>query len=105
MFIIFDALIAEDRVWYLLKNICFSYNIGISVNSNYFLFQLLENRTKQSKHELELLESLEELKDLNKRQQNIDYDNLLSQFNTKEAQERILKLQEDEDEKYIKLVW
>uniref|UniRef100_T1HKC1 Splicing factor YJU2 n=2 Tax=Rhodnius TaxID=13248 RepID=T1HKC1_RHOPR len=67
--------------------------------------KLLENRTKQSKHELELLESLEELKDLNKRQQNIDYDNLLSQFNTKEAQERILKLQEDEDEKYIKSVF
>uniref|UniRef100_A0A0V0G6U1 Splicing factor YJU2 n=1 Tax=Triatoma dimidiata TaxID=72491 RepID=A0A0V0G6U1_TRIDM len=67
--------------------------------------KLLENRTKQSKHELELLESLEELKDLNKRQQNIDYDNLLSQFSTKEAQERILKLQEEEDEKYIKTVF
>lgn len=64
--------------------------------------KLLENRTKQSKMELELLESLEELKDLNKRQQNIDFDSMLSQFNSKEAQEKILKLQEEEDEKFVK---
>ncbi|CAH1400561.1 unnamed protein product [Nezara viridula] len=67
--------------------------------------KLLENRTKQSKMELELLESLEELKDLNKRQQNIDYDSMLSQFSSKEAQEKILKMQEAEDEKFIKKVF
>lgn len=52
--------------------------------------------------ELELLESLEELKDLNKRQQNIDFDSMLSQFNSKEAQEKILKMQEEEDENFVK---
>lgn len=67
--------------------------------------KLLENRTKQSKMELELLESLEELKDLNKRQQNIDYDSMLSQFSSKEAQEKLLKMQEAEDEKFIKKVF
>ncbi|KAF6200341.1 hypothetical protein GE061_006644 [Apolygus lucorum] len=67
--------------------------------------KLLENRTKQSKHELDIIESLEELKDLNKRQQNVDYDVLLSQFSTKEAQERIKKMQEDEDERFIQSVF
>ena len=52
--------------------------------------------------ELELLESLEELRDLNKRQQNIDFDTMLLQYNSKEAQEKILKMQEAEDEKYVK---
>uniref|UniRef100_A0A0A9WM06 Splicing factor YJU2 n=1 Tax=Lygus hesperus TaxID=30085 RepID=A0A0A9WM06_LYGHE len=67
--------------------------------------KLLENRTKQSKHELDIIESLEELKDLNKRQQNVDYDVLLSQFSTKEAQERIKKMQEEEDERFIQSVF
>lgn len=67
--------------------------------------KLLENRTKQSKQELDLLESLEELKDLNKRQQNVDFDTLLSQYNSKEAQERIRKMQEEEDERFVKSVF
>lgn len=69
---------------------------------NISFLQLLENRTQQSKHELELLESLEDLKDLNRRQRSIDYDSMLSQFDTKEAREKILKLQEEQDEKFVK---
>lgn len=64
----------------------------------------MENRTQQSKQELELLESLEELKDLNRRQQSIDYESMLSQYDTKEAREKILKLQEEQDEQLIKYV-
>uniref|UniRef100_A0A1B6DFB6 Splicing factor YJU2 n=1 Tax=Clastoptera arizonana TaxID=38151 RepID=A0A1B6DFB6_9HEMI len=67
--------------------------------------KLLENRTQQSKQELELLESLEDLKDLNRRQRSIDYDTLLSQFDTKEAREKLLKLQEEQDEQFIKSVF
>lgn len=67
--------------------------------------KLLENRTQQSKHELELLESLEELKDLNRRQQTIDFDAMLSQFDTREAKEKLKKLQEERDEQYIKSVF
>ncbi|XP_054256989.1 splicing factor YJU2-like [Macrosteles quadrilineatus] len=67
--------------------------------------KLLENRTQQSKQELELLESLEDLKDLNRRQRNIDYDSMLSNYNTKEAREKILKLQEEQDEEFIKSVF
>lgn len=67
--------------------------------------KLLENRTQQSKHELELLESLEELKDLNRRQQTIDFDTMLSQFDTREAKEKLKKLQEEQDEQYIKSIF
>ncbi|ENN76050.1 splicing factor YJU2 [Dendroctonus ponderosae] len=66
--------------------------------------KLLENRTKQSKNEIELLESLEELKDLNKRQQVVDFETMLSGFDSgltqREREERLQQL----DEEYIKTV-
>lgn len=66
--------------------------------------KLLENRTQQSRNEIELLESLEELKDLNRRQQTVDYDEMLMQYNTaeseKDREERLKKLDED----YVKYV-
>lgn len=67
--------------------------------------KLLENRTQQSKQEIDLLESLEELKDLNRRQQSIDYDSMLSQYNDKEALKRLAKQQEEEDEKMVKSIY
>ncbi|XP_076643913.1 splicing factor YJU2 isoform X2 [Halictus rubicundus] len=67
--------------------------------------KLLEKRTLQSKQELELLESLEELKDLNRRQQTIDYDQMLEQFDTEAAKQRTEKEQEEYDEKYIKSIF
>lgn len=66
--------------------------------------KLLENRTEQSRNEIELLESLEELKDLNRRHQNIDYEGMLEEYNDKETPEereaRLAKL----DEEYIKTI-
>ncbi|XP_055693406.1 splicing factor YJU2 [Lutzomyia longipalpis] len=66
--------------------------------------KLLENRTQQSRNEIELLESLEELRDLNRRQQTIDYDQMLQQYDTtetaREREERLARL----DEEYIKTV-
>ncbi|XP_022904612.1 splicing factor YJU2 [Onthophagus taurus] len=66
--------------------------------------KLLENRTKQSKNEIELLESLEELKDLNRRQEAVDYDSMLSVYDSKlterEREEKLKQLDED----YIKTV-
>jgi len=65
-------------------------------------FFSLENRTEQSRNEIELLESLEELRDLNRRQQNIDYDTMLQQYDNTETvrqrEERLAQLDED----YIK---
>ncbi|XP_058789360.1 splicing factor YJU2 [Phymastichus coffea] len=60
--------------------------------------KLLEKRTQQSKQELELLESLEELKDLNRRQQTIDYDQMLQKYDTTAARLRTEKEQEELDE-------
>lgn len=66
--------------------------------------KLLENRTKQSKNEIELLESLEELKDLNRRQQAVDYDTMLMAYDPsiseREREERLQKLDDD----YVKSV-
>ncbi|XP_076249136.1 splicing factor YJU2 [Calliopsis andreniformis] len=67
--------------------------------------KLLEKRTLQSKQELELLESLEELKDLNRRQQTIDYDQMLEQFDTETAKQRTEKEQEEYDEEYIRSIF
>ncbi|XP_065080253.1 splicing factor YJU2 [Ochlerotatus camptorhynchus] len=66
--------------------------------------KLLENRTQQSRNEIELLESLEELRDLNRRQQDVDYDRMLQQYDPTESirarEERLERM----DEEYIKTV-
>lgn len=66
--------------------------------------KLLENRTEQSRNEIELLESLEELKDLRTRHENIDYNALLGQYDpTETAQQREERLSKLDDE-YVKTV-
>ncbi|XP_055532448.1 splicing factor YJU2 [Wyeomyia smithii] len=66
--------------------------------------KLLENRTQQSRNEIELLESLEELRDLNRRQQEVDYDQMLQQYDpTESIREREERL-ERQDEEYIKSI-
>ncbi|XP_051172520.1 splicing factor YJU2 [Leptopilina boulardi] len=67
--------------------------------------KLLEKRTQQSKHELEVLESLEELKDLNRRQQTIDYEQMLDQYDTKSERLKTEKEQEELDEEYVKSIF
>lgn len=67
--------------------------------------KLLEKRTQQSKQELELLESLEELKDLNRRQQTIDYEQMLEQYDTAAVKQKTEKEQEELDEQYIKSIF
>ncbi|XP_025194951.1 coiled-coil domain-containing protein 94 [Melanaphis sacchari] len=64
--------------------------------------KLLENRTQQSKQEIELMESLEELRDLNRRQGNVDYDSMLLKYNPAELKEQIKRMQEEEDENTVK---
>ena len=67
--------------------------------------KLLEKRTQQSKQELDLLESLEELKDLNRRQQTIDYDQMLEQYDTTAARQRTEEEQEEYDEQLVKEIF
>ncbi|XP_065370329.1 splicing factor YJU2 [Calliphora vicina] len=66
--------------------------------------KLLENRTQQSRNEIEMLESLEELRDLNRRQHTVDYDTMLQQYNSKETERERLERQEREDEEYVKSI-
>ncbi|KAH7954788.1 hypothetical protein HPB49_021848 [Dermacentor silvarum] len=72
------------------------------VNTPSFL-QLLEKRTKASKQEMDLIEALEDLKDLNKRQANVNFDDMLGRYDTE--REVMLKKQEEEDEKFIASVF
>ncbi|KAG6453821.1 splicing factor YJU2-like [Manduca sexta] len=65
--------------------------------------KLLEYRTEQSKQEIELLESLEELKELNRRQQTVDYEGMLKQYQPETAVERKAR-EEKEDDEFIKSV-
>ncbi|XP_043268723.1 splicing factor YJU2 [Venturia canescens] len=67
--------------------------------------KLLEKRTQQSKQELELLESLEELKDLNRRQQTIDYEQMLAQYDNEAERQRAIDQQEKLDEAYVESVF
>ncbi|ALC42718.1 CG8435 [Drosophila busckii] len=66
--------------------------------------KLLENRTQQSRNEIEMLESLEELRDLNRRQQTVDYTTMLEQFNPVETETERLEREEREDEALVKSI-
>ncbi|XP_049865363.1 splicing factor YJU2 [Pectinophora gossypiella] len=65
--------------------------------------KLLEYRTEQSRQEIELLESLEELKELNRRQQAVDYEGMLKQYQPETADERKAR-EEKEDNEFIKSI-
>ncbi|XP_046845343.1 splicing factor YJU2-like isoform X2 [Xenia sp. Carnegie-2017] len=63
----------------------------------------LENRTKESKQEMDILEKLEELRDLNARHASVDHELLLQQ-NMKYAKE-IEERQAEEDEELVQSVF
>lgn len=65
--------------------------------------KLLEKRTKASKQEMDLIEALEDLKDLNKRQANVNFDDMLGRY--ADEREAMLQKQEEEDEKFIASVF
>ncbi|XP_026576148.1 YJU2 splicing factor homolog [Pseudonaja textilis] len=60
--------------------------------------KVLENRTKDSKLEMEVLENLQELKELNQRQANVDFESMLHQYKEFEEQQKQRELEEDEQE-------
>ncbi|CAN8006534.1 unnamed protein product [Ixodes hexagonus] len=65
--------------------------------------KLLEKRTQASKQEMDLIEALEDLKDLNKRQANVNFDAMLGRYTAE--REAMLKRQEEEDESLIASVF
>uniref|UniRef100_A0A8C4WWU9 Splicing factor YJU2 n=1 Tax=Eptatretus burgeri TaxID=7764 RepID=A0A8C4WWU9_EPTBU len=65
--------------------------------------KVLENRTKDSKLEMEIMENLEELKELNQRQANVDFDKMLRKH--LEVQEEMCRRKEEEEEREIKALF
>jgi len=63
---------------------------------------VLENRTKASCQEMQMLETLEDLRELRHRHARVDTEKMLEQ--NKEKGERLLQLQEEEDEEFVRLV-
>ncbi|XP_067615854.1 splicing factor YJU2 [Eurosta solidaginis] len=66
--------------------------------------KLLENRTQQSRNEIEMLESLEELRDLNRRQHHVDYETMLRQYNNTESEQERIKREEKEDDDLVRSI-
>ncbi|XP_057714932.1 splicing factor YJU2 [Corythoichthys intestinalis] len=60
--------------------------------------KVLENRTRDSKMEMEVLENLQELKELNQRQAQVDFEGMLGQYRELEKREREREKEEDERE-------
>lgn len=62
--------------------------------------KVLENRTRDSKLEMEVLENLQELKELNQRQAQVDFEGMLGQY--KELEQRQKQREQEEDERETK---
>ncbi|KAL4658967.1 coiled-coil domain-containing protein 94 isoform X2 [Arapaima gigas] len=60
--------------------------------------KVLENRTRDSKMEMEVLENLQELKELNQRQAQVDFEGMLERYKKEEAREKERQKEEDERE-------
>ncbi len=73
------------------------------------ILQLLENRTKASRGEIEMVETLEELKELNKRKVVVNFDDMLHRYDEERESEAALEAAAEaaaelEDEQLIKYV-
>ena len=78
------------------------FNLQEYINLSPFVMylQLLENRTKASRGEIEMVETLEELKELNKRKVVVNFDDMLYRYD--EQRQTEAEVQENEDEQLIK---
>ncbi len=75
-------------------------SILLSSNVSLTCFQVLENRTKASQREMEMLETLEDLRELNSRHAKVDHEKMIMMATA--YKEQLARLQEEEDEKFIK---
>ncbi|XP_029316701.1 splicing factor YJU2 [Cottoperca gobio] len=60
--------------------------------------KVLENRTKDSKMEMEVLENLQELKELNQRQAQVDFEGMIDRYRDLEKKDKEREKEEDERE-------
>lgn len=86
-------------IWYIWNGVKDEQYIHI-------LCQVLENRTKDSKMEMEVLENLQELKELNQRQARVDFEGMIEQYRELERAEKEREKEEDEREtKWVRWLW
>ncbi|XP_044162658.1 splicing factor YJU2 isoform X1 [Bufo gargarizans] len=62
--------------------------------------KVLENRTKDSKMEMDILENLQELKELNQRQANVDFESMIGVY--RETEDEMKRREVEEDERQIR---
>merc|ERR550519_72068 len=65
--------------------------------------KLLEERTQASKNEMELVEALEELRELNKRTVSVDYNTMLEKYENE--RQAAVDAEEAADEEFVKAVF
>ena len=63
--------------------------------------QILENRTKASRNEIETIDALEELRDINTKKAAVDHEKMIQMH--LEYEKQLQRLQDEEEEKEIRL--
>ncbi len=63
------------------------------------VFQVLENRTKASRNEIEELDKLEELKEMNMKKSNLNHEEMILVH--QKYEELLSTLQDEEDERVV----
>ena len=64
---------------------------------------MLENRTKASQREMDMIETLQDIRDLNKKHAGVDMNELIADKvqQQKLFEEKLKQVQDEEDEKFI----
>ena len=78
-------------------------NLSTFIHTTNIRWQVLEERTRESKREMDIIDGLEEIKEMNARNSKVDLDTLL-QLKAQEERELAVK-QLEEDEEKVKLIF
>lgn len=77
------------------------FSFAVELYNEFVLnFQILENRTKASRKEIEEIDTLEEIRDMNARHAKVDHEEVLK-FHA-EYEKQLKRLQEEEEEREIR---
>lgn len=85
-----------------IKLYCLAHPAVMCIDINVYrltLPQVLENRTKASRNEMDQLDELEELREINARHAKVDTDSLIEK--QKVYEEYLLKLQQEEEDELV----
>lgn len=65
-----------------------------------FVVQVLENRTKQSRNEMDMVEALTELREINARHEKVDHESMIKKGQL--YQKELERLQKEEEDRLIR---